>query len=194
MTKALQEELTGQETWRDSSVQYRLKTGKRCMVSNCIAAKTLCIKITCVIMGAQWETHLLPPFYSKRNWNWNWNPFPSIILFSSFLQNYTTSHISVSSVIILPEKLIWNSLFNTSFYLISQILVIIPWELTPQEWMLNAFALNSLKVSGLVSTLVFFPALSKHFILKNISILIASTMTTYLYLSTYHQKPQTHRG
>ena len=122
-------------------------------------------------------------------------PFPSIILFPlSFLQNYTTSHISLSSVIILPEKLIWNSLLNTSFYLISQILVIIPWELTPQEWMLNAFALNSLKVSGLVSTLVFFPALSKHFILKNISILIASTMTTYLYLSTYHQKPQTHKG
>ena len=60
--------------------------------------------------------------------------------------------------------------------------------------MLNVFALNSLKASGLLSTLVFFPALSKHFILKNISILIASTMTTYLYLSTYYQKPQTHKG
>ena len=47
--------------------------------------------------------------------------------------------------------------------------------------MLHVFALNSLKVSGLVSTLVFFPALSKHFILRNISILIASTMTTYSY-------------
>lgn len=56
--------------------------------------------------------------------------------------------------------------------------------------MLNVFALNSLKVSGLMSTLVFFPALSKHFILKNISILIVSTMTTYLYLSTYIRNPK----
>ena len=61
VTKALQEEFTGQESWRDSSVQYKFKPEKLCMVSNCFSAKNLHTIIrTCVTMGAQWETHLLP--------------------------------------------------------------------------------------------------------------------------------------
>ena len=54
------------------------------------------------------------------------------------------------------------------------------------------FLSSTLKVRGLMCTLVFFPLLTKHFTLKNIPILVDLTMTTYLYLIIYHQKPQIH--
>ena len=96
----------GQETWRHSSVQYKFKTEKLCMVSNCLSAKNLHTKNKnmCDNVSPMGDTSLTSHFILKElKPKFPFHLSASCLL--SSLQNYTTSHASVSSLISLPEKL-----------------------------------------------------------------------------------------
>jgi len=74
----------GQETWRHSSVQYKFKTEKLCMVSNCLSAKNLHTKNKnmCDNVSPMGDTSLTSHFILKEIETQV--PFPSIIFLPSF--------------------------------------------------------------------------------------------------------------
>ena len=74
----------GQETWRHSSVQYKFKTEKLCMVSNCLSAKNLHTKNKnmCDNVSPMGDTSLTSHFILKEIETQV--PFLSISLLSSF--------------------------------------------------------------------------------------------------------------